>query len=180
MPRFRPISVGDVDGRSPSTNDSFWLWTRFALPSLTPQPDGRFNVCTRTSPSANVCINLIFGRECSARTNRRAAVCELRNIVYQRRTTSSRQRRGRVLPIGSNGPCWCKLSPCGIRRSHPWRLNLLLVTQSRPTVLLETDGPLLKHGLQQMHDDSCGSRKHAQKPDRDRLRIRSKTFEKAG
>lgn len=84
-------------------------------------------------------------------------------------------------PVVSNGLSLCKIHHAAYDR------NILgvspdLVVHINSRVLEETDGPMLRHGLQDFHRQPLRvlPTKSAQKPDRDRLDVRFSGFKAAG
>lgn len=82
-------------------------------------------------------------------------------------------------PVVPNGLSLCKIHHAAYDR------NLLGVSPDytvhiHPRLLDETDGPMLLHGLQQMHGKALTvPRRAAERPDRDRLDTRFRAFEQA-
>jgi putative restriction endonuclease len=86
----------------------------------------------------------------------------------------------RGLPVVTNGLALCKIHHAafdndivGIRPD--------LVVEVQPSVLLESDGPMLKHGLQEMNGARIAvPRSRRLQPDRERLGERYERFRRAG
>lgn len=82
-------------------------------------------------------------------------------------------------PVVPNGLSLCKI------HHATYDANLLgvrpnLVVEVTPRLLLESDGPMLTHGLQGMHGaELLIPREKAAQPDRDRLGLRYKQFRTA-
>jgi putative restriction endonuclease len=82
-------------------------------------------------------------------------------------------------PIVTNGLALCKIHHApfaanilGIRPDH--------VVEIRPEILAERDGPMLRHGLQELHGSSIRApRRVLDRPDRDRLEERYEEFRTA-
>lgn len=106
----------------------------------------------------------------------RCAVCRLRHaeLLDAAHIIGDSEQGGD--PVVSNGMALCKIHHAafdrnflGVTPSHEVRINSQL--------LHEVDGPMLKHGLQEMHGTKIsvpGS--HAAKPDPDRLHMRYEQF----
>jgi putative restriction endonuclease len=109
----------------------------------------------------------------------RCAVCSLNHgeLLDAAHITPDSDDTG--LPLVSNGLSLCKIHHAA------YDLNLLgirpdFVIQINPTLLVEIDGPMLKHGLQEMHDAKLRlPLRPSDRPDRERLAARFDLF-KAG
>ncbi len=83
-------------------------------------------------------------------------------------------------PVVANGLSLCKLHHAAFDR------NIIgirpdYIIEIRNDILKETDGPMLKHGLQGLHSNKIilpGKKEY--QPDRDRLEVRYKLFKEAG
>ncbi|SCE69825.1 HNH endonuclease [Micromonospora mirobrigensis] len=82
-------------------------------------------------------------------------------------------------PVVPNGLALCKIHHAafdenilGIRPDH--------VVEVRPDIRKEVDGPMLRHGIQDMHGRRIGlPSERSARPDRDRLEVRYETFRSA-
>lgn len=110
---------------------------------------------------------------------RRCAVCRLRHVslLDASHIVSDRHKLG--LPIVPNGLALCKIHHAAFDQ------NILGVTPDltvdiRRDILDEVDGPMLRHGLQEMKGTRLTvPRQRAAKPDRDRLDLRYQEFRAA-
>jgi putative restriction endonuclease len=109
----------------------------------------------------------------------RCTVCALRRPELLDAAHIIRDREGGGEPIVPNGLSMCKIHHAAYDR------DLLGVTpdykvQINTDLLAETDGPMLTHGLQEMHGARIVvPRRRADRPDRDRLRARFQEFLRA-
>jgi putative restriction endonuclease len=83
-------------------------------------------------------------------------------------------------PVVSNGLSLCKLHHAAFDRNIIG-ISPDYIIEIRNDILEETDGPMLKHGLQGLHENKIilPGKKHLH-PDRDRLETRYKIFKEAG
>ncbi|MFC0028685.1 HNH endonuclease [Micromonospora chaiyaphumensis] len=112
-----------------------------------------------------------YGASCSVCQLRHSSLLEAAHII------PDGQPRGE--PIVPNGLSLCKIHHAtfdqgilGIRPDH--------VVEVRKDILAEVDGPMLRHGIQEMHGRLISlPRDRAARPDRDRLEVRYEQFRKA-
>lgn len=110
----------------------------------------------------------------------RCTVCRLKHgdLLDAAHISGDRDRDG--VPVVSNGLCLCKIHHAAFDR------NLLgidadYVVHINKDLLLEQDGPMLRHGLQEMHLARLRlPTRTGDQPDRDRLSTRFDTFCEAG
>src|SRR5690606_29573927 len=112
-----------------------------------------------------------YGEQCAVCRLRRAELLEAAHIIGDREGGE---------PVVQNGLALCKLHHAAFDR-HILGVRPDLVIQIRRDILEEVDGPMLVHGLQQMH----GSRLHVPRPEelrprREFLEERYELFRKAG
>ena len=108
------------------------------------------------------------------------AVCVLKKgpLLDAAHITADSDDKG--IPVVSNGLSLCKIHHAaydtnllGISPDYVVRINAEL--------LLETDGPMLKHGLQEMNNRTISiPRRLIDRPDRERLSARFEAFREAG
>jgi putative restriction endonuclease len=116
----------------------------------------------------------------SAAYREQCALCRLRHreLLDAAHIIADRDERGE--PEVSNGLALCKLHHAAFDREIIG-IRPDLIIEVRGDVLLEADGPMLRHGLQGFH----GQRIHVparapERPDPDRLRERYERFRRAG
>jgi putative restriction endonuclease len=109
------------------------------------------------------------------------AVCRLRHVELLEAAHILPDRHPQGLPVVANGLSLCKIHHAAFDR------NILgirpdLVVEIRRDILEEEDGPMLLHGLQELHgrDLLVVPRAHESKPDRKRLEERYQQFKRAG
>lgn len=82
-------------------------------------------------------------------------------------------------PIVPNGLCLCKIHHAAFDQNF-LGITPEYVVQVRPDILKETDGPMLMHGLQQLHNRTLIlPRKRTDRPDPERLAVRYSSFREA-
>jgi putative restriction endonuclease len=82
-------------------------------------------------------------------------------------------------PVVSNGVALCKLHHAAFDRSF-FAIRPDYVIEVRPSVLLESDGPMLVVGLQQIHGQQIHlPRRSIDRPDKARLERRYEQFKQA-
>lgn len=111
---------------------------------------------------------------------KRCGICELKHpeLLDAAHIVADTSPSG--LPVVSNGIALCKIHHAaydgnlvGIDSDYEVHVNREL--------LVEVDGPMLKHGLQEMHGRVLAvPRRAEERPDRDRLAARFEEFQKAG
>ncbi|NJP32038.1 HNH endonuclease [Micromonospora sp. HSS6-12] len=112
-----------------------------------------------------------YGASCSVCQLRHRSLLEAAHII------PDGQPQGE--PVVPNGLALCKIHHAtfdqgilGIRPDH--------VVEVRKDILAEVDGPMLRHGIQEMHGRLISlPRDRSARPDRDRLEIRYEQFRKA-
>jgi putative restriction endonuclease len=112
--------------------------------------------------------------------NRQCAVCRLKHVelLDAAHILSDLHPKGR--PVVPNGLAMCKIHHAAFDR------NIIgirpdLVVDVRRDILEEIDGPMLRHGLQEMAGvHLITPAKRAAQPDRERLEERYKSFRLAG
>ena len=108
------------------------------------------------------------------------ALCRLRHqeLLDAAHITADTEVTGE--PIVSNGLSLCKLHHAAFDR-HFLTVRPDYTIEVRRSILEETDGPMLIHGLQGLHDQAIYLPKEASlQPDRHRLEERYRTFQIAG
>ncbi|HVF03654.1 MAG TPA: HNH endonuclease [Frankiaceae bacterium] len=106
----------------------------------------------------------------------RCTVCSLRhpNLLDAAHITSDREEAG--VPVVPNGLSLCKIHHAAYDRDI-LGISPDLEVHINPRVLAEEDGPMLQHGLKDMHGRRISTpRKRADHPDRDRLDARFRRF----
>lgn len=108
------------------------------------------------------------------------AVCELRKprLLDAAHITADADANG--FPVTSNGLSLCKIHHAAYDQNI-LGISPTYMVHINPQVLAEVDGPMLKHGLQEMDQRSLWLPKVTKdKPDRDRLAVRFDEFKEAG
>ena len=104
------------------------------------------------------------------------AICRLRHgdLLDAAHITADSEETG--LAVVTNGLSLCKIHHAAYDRSLVG-IRPDYVVEVNPRLLLERDGPMLKHGLQEMHGVSLSlPARRAERPDRDRLADRYSSF----
>ena len=110
----------------------------------------------------------------------RCTICRLRHgeLLDAAHITGDREDDG--LPVVSNGLSLCKIHHAAFDRQL-LGIDADFVIHINRDLLLEVDGPMLKHGLQEMHLSRLTlPALRADQPDRDRLAVRFDRFLEAG
>ena len=109
----------------------------------------------------------------------RCALCRLRHqeLLDAAHITPDGDAEGE--PVVSNGVALCKLHHAAFDRFF-FAIRPDYVIEARPSVLAESDGPMLVVGLQQIHGQQMHlPRRTIDLPDRTRLERRSEQFRQA-
>jgi putative restriction endonuclease len=109
----------------------------------------------------------------------RCAVCRLRHpeLLDAAHIVGDVQLGGD--PVVPNGLALCKIHHAAFDRNF-LGITPTLEVQINSTLLREVDGPMLKHGLQEMHGSTIGvPRNSAARPDPERLEVRYEQFKAA-
>jgi len=124
-------------------------------------------------PTFRAEVMLAYSRSC--------AVCELKHadLLDAAHIISDSDENGD--PIVPNGLALCKIHHAAYDRNI-MGISPDLKIHIDEDVLLEVDGPMLKHGLQEFHGNKLRvvPPRSADKPDRDRLAVRFEKFKTAG
>ena len=90
--------------------------------------------------------------------------------------TSLGMQRTTAIPVVPNGMALCKIHHAAFDRSF-LGITPDLIVRINQRLLDEVDGPMLKHGLQEMHGSTISvPTKQADKPDPERLERRYQDF----
>lgn len=108
---------------------------------------------------------------------KRCAVCDLRHVDLLDAAHIIEDGQPKGDPVVPNGLSLCKIHHAAYDRQI-MGISPDLVVRIDEQVLRETDGPMLRHGLQELHGGRLRSvpRRVADRPDRDRLAARFERF----
>lgn len=110
----------------------------------------------------------------------RCAVCTLRHaeLLDAAHITGDKEAAGQ--PVVSNGLSLCKIHHAAYDQ-HLLGISPTYEVQIQSRLLAESDGPMLRHGLQEMHGRTIVlPKRRGDRPDQDRLAARFERFSLAG